>query len=1019
MANIHFKLFGQPVIIENEKEVYLPAGKVSALLYYLLIKKVVSRDEVADIFWPRSNDKRARISLRNAIHKIKQAFDSDIISTPNKAVLSIEGNNSIYIDVDVFEKDPDNNLDLYTGDFLQGFYIKDSPDFEYWVLEQKNYYKDNYINTIKKTIENDFNNNNFENLKKNIINLISLESYDEFGYLYLFKMYCLKGRYDKIINEYHNFRKLLKDELGLEPSCEIEEIYEHALEKVDRHKSENEKKDELYDRTYEIEKIQMILDNFKEDKGNKSILLYGESGVGKTILKKNILKNNKNYFQIYEIQCYMLEKDFSYSPLLKLIKLLDLELDKRKIEKPQFWKYILNNLFFDSNKAKQPLSNILENAEEFNLELIYITIQKVLELLGKHKKILVVFEDLQFMDRSSLKLLVNLILQSNEDTLFFNVLSNEVDQNSFKTIFTLNDLNKIELIKLENFTKVDVGIIIKKAIGDKGISERDIDNIYNMSRGNALLLNEYIELYKKNKNYNFISPKMNLLLREKFSNVNDIEKDILTIVSAFYGSVNINSILNIIDYNAFEIVNGINNLIRISILEEKKEKDGVNINYINNLYKNYVYNNLSDSSRQILHKQIAKSIDAKDLKNHNDVTTYIKLKYHYEQAMDRLNSLKYEVYLLNYYLNFNHEVFPNLDDYEVSRQVKMFINNNESLTRIKSIEEKILVLKSELSSEHELKKINEIELIFLYCKGRYLIRAGKYKDGVQVMKRVIEISENLGDLKTKLQGNKQMIIYGIQINDANVMLRHIIDAIKDANRMGNNLEKGVLFRLYGVYHTMVGNIKQAEEFFNKSIETISKSGRVEHSSSISIAANYNYIGEIRNSEQKYIEAMEYFEKAIKLSNDAGASCLSIFYINAGKTSFFMGNTEKMENYLKKSEEIIKKFDSYWKAPVLYAFLALSSFLNERYVNCLSYLKDAMSEVQTINNPKDIGEIYFVKTLIRHLIDKKDNKNREKINSYLKRDTEYYYYMALDYLDKYKNKAELKYLKENIIKRELK
>ena len=99
MANINFKLFGNPTITENGKEIYLPPGKVSALLYYILLKKVVSRDEAAAIFWGRSNENRAKVSLRNAIYKIKRAFGEDVIETPNKTILSINDKLDIFVDV--------------------------------------------------------------------------------------------------------------------------------------------------------------------------------------------------------------------------------------------------------------------------------------------------------------------------------------------------------------------------------------------------------------------------------------------------------------------------------------------------------------------------------------------------------------------------------------------------------------------------------------------------------------------------------------------------------------------------------------------------------------------------------------------------------------------------------------------------------------------------------------------------------------------------------------------------------
>lgn len=1016
MANINFKLFGNPVILEDNKEIYLPPGKVSALLYYILLKKVVSRDEVATMFWPLSNENRAKVSLRNAIYKIKKAFSEDIIDTPNKSILSINENAKIFVDALEFEKNPTKNLNLYRGDFLGSLYIKDCPDFEYWVLEQKNYYKDIYINNLKLKIEEDFENKNFGQLESNITSLISLENFDEFGYLYLFKIYRARGRYDKIINEYYKFQKLLDEELGVEPSDEVIEIYEEALDYLDKQKNSSMSDTKFYERSFEIEKAQKAIDDFKKNKNIRSIFIMGENGVGKSAIKKDILERNKEDFEVFQVQCYGLEKNFSYSPWLKLIKNLDHELSKKGLKKPEIWEDMLKNLLYDTNKFKQPLTNILESKEEFNLDLVNLAMESVLKLLSDKKKTIIVFEDLQYIDKQSEKLLVNLILKSDPNFIFLNLISKETDSGFLRTINMLRDLNKIDLIEVENFSKLDVGLILKKALKDRNISEEDLDLIYNMSKGNPLLLNEYIELYKKNENLETVSPKMNSLLQEKFAMISDVERDILCALSAFYGDVSINNILDLLDYKAFDVVYEINNLIRSNILEERNTGNGVYITFTNDLYKNYIYNSMSETSKQVIHAEIAKMIDVIDFRKHNDVTSYMKLKYHYEQAKDKLNALKYETYILNYYLNFNHEVFPSLDDYDVSRQVKNFINNNEVLKEMNSIEERILLVKSEVTKEKDLEEIQRLELIFLYCKGRYLIRAGEYKEGVRVMKRVISLAESLDDFKTKLQGNKQMIIYGIQVNDTSVMLSHIIDGIKDSKKLEDSLEIGIMYRLYGLYHTMNGNLKEAEDLFNKSIEIITRSGGIEHSSSISLAANYNYIGEIRNSQLDYEDAMKCFEKAIDLSEHTGASCLSIFYINAAKTSFLKGKTSDMKDYLLKSKEIVRRFDSYWKAPVLDAFLALSKSLDGDYEKSLNYLKKALGEVKTINNPKEIGEIYFVETIIRDLIDKNKDESTEELEKFLKENCEYYYYRAMEYLDEIKNRAEIKYLEENIMKR---
>lgn len=124
----------------------------------------------------------------------------------------------------------------------------------------------------------------------------------------------------------------------------------------------------------------------------------------------------------------------------------------------------------------------------------------------------------------------------------------------------------------------------------------------------------------------------------------------------------------------------------------------------------------------------------------------------------------------------------------------------------------------------------------------------------------------------------------------------------------------------------------------------------------------------------------------------------------------------MKEYLKKSKEIVRRFDSYWKAPVLDAFLSLSSFIDKDYAKSLNYLKNAIGEVKTINNPKDIGEIYFVKTILRKMIDEQKNDLTGNVDMFLNQNCEYYYYRSMEYLDKYKNRAEIKYLEDKIMKR---
>ena len=234
MTKIICKLFGYPKIYEDKKEIFLPSGKLTAFFYYILLKKVVSRDEVAGMFWASSNEQNAKISLRNALHKIRKSFREDVILSPNKSILTLNKDLDIEIDVEKFQEDPLKNFELYTGDFLKGFYVKESIDFDYWVLEINTFYKELFIKTAEEKIEKDFLENRFESLETSITSLLATDNFNDKAYLYLMKFYKQKGRYDKIINEYKNIEKLMDDELGIEPPDEIKNVYREALKFIEK-----------------------------------------------------------------------------------------------------------------------------------------------------------------------------------------------------------------------------------------------------------------------------------------------------------------------------------------------------------------------------------------------------------------------------------------------------------------------------------------------------------------------------------------------------------------------------------------------------------------------------------------------------------------------------------------------------------------------------------------------------------------------------------------------------------------
>lgn len=1007
---IYCGLLGIPIIKENEKTIYLPSGKVSGLFYYILCKKVVTREMLATLFWPMSSEENAKISLRNALYKIRRAFKQEIVLTPNKSIIKLNMNLDIVIDLDIFERDPIENLNLYKGKFLKGIYIKNIPEYDDWLLEQRIYYSEIYNKNLEKKINFDIENDRLDSIENDIGKLIAIDNYNEKAYLLLMNYYSKIGRYDKIVNEYYKVEEILKNELGIQPCEEIKDIYRETLRKL-KVKEENNKKEILfYDRYYEKNILKEYFQNFKEGKDYKSIIITGEIGIGKTILKKEALKEYRDEFIILESNCYYMEQKISLAPWKKIILSIYNILKDEGIEVPISWEQIMDNMFpkFEDRSVNDKF--IVEHMERFTFDRLYNILYSVLELIGKNKKIIIVIEDIQWADKYSLKLLINLALYFNCNVMFL-LTSNEENLLEIKDfIISMKMAEKIIELKLEPFEKEIVAKIIKNSLNEELVPQKVIDDIYEKSQGNALFIEEYIELYKNRQKDLILTDKINDVLNIKFSTINTHERHVLEKISLFYKEVDLKMLLKFGVMSAYDLIKAINHLKNKHIIEVKNENGVTNISFTNRIYKDYINNNLSGVSRKIMNLEIAKVLELEINQRNIDETLITQIKNHYEFAGEKIKVLEYEVKILSYYLNFTHELFPNLNDFNLNKQVKVFMKGELVLKKLEKIEQEILYAKNYMYNDENIELIDNIEREFLYNKCRYLIREGNYEEGKQVLNRVMDIARRKDEKDVLLNCHKQFIFYGIQINNPEVMVNHIRLAMKLANEIEDDRELGIIIRLYGLYHLMKGNIATAEMLFNKSINNFCNSVDIENANSISIAADYNYIGEIRKVEGNYDEANILFDKAINLCEKGGASCLSVFYMNKGKVYFLMNDFENMRKCLEEALKIVEMFDSFWESSVINAYLAYYFIIKEDYDNALLYIRRAQNEITKINNPRDYGIIYFIEYLIKEKLSKECDKKSIELKRFLNKGKEFYFYSAIRNLDEFRDIAELKYLK---------
>jgi DNA-binding SARP family transcriptional activator/tetratricopeptide (TPR) repeat protein len=145
---IKFSILGSPLLIDsagNEIGPILAQPKRLALLAFLALAEredFLRRDTLLAMFWPDSDEERARTALRQAIRFLRSNLGVDIFLTRGNDEIGLN-QDRITCDVRLFydalkENNPGLALEYYRGDLLPGLIITGCSDFEDWLSERRN-----------------------------------------------------------------------------------------------------------------------------------------------------------------------------------------------------------------------------------------------------------------------------------------------------------------------------------------------------------------------------------------------------------------------------------------------------------------------------------------------------------------------------------------------------------------------------------------------------------------------------------------------------------------------------------------------------------------------------------------------------------------------------------------------------------------------------------------------------------------------------------------------------------------
>lgn len=963
---IQCKLFDAPLILTNGKKLVLPYKKAEALLYYLIYNGKISRAQAVELLWPDVNFQTASKNLRHAIYSIRKELGCDPFLGGHRSMLTLDP--ALKMDCDVLEFLKSGNPDKYGGEFLKDFTVPKAQPFEDWLTQERVSLLNRYLKSLLAIGRNAFQQGNLEQAARYCQAYVEQDPLEEGVVVLLMRIYCAQQRFRKAIGLYHELCKNLSAEFGISPLKETTTFYYRIVDQwnASTYRLEEDSDRLLLGKGQALRKLLAL--GASRERRRPCILLQGEAGVGKTYLLDYVLEHyDFSDWLICRSFCYQTETNGFLSPWNSIMLTLTAELELRHISIPEVYVKTAASLF--PCLAPDLETELTVSDQDYPLQAGYHVIQRsllaIFSIIAKQTPILLIFEDIHWMDGASAELLSLFLRRLQELDTAVICTSRDILPSHIRQFADAGQRdNVLEKCILQSFTREETIRFLAHYVQqqpEEGLAEQ----IFQNTGGNALLLVQILDSLKDGQAPSELPRTPEDIIGYRLSVLSTDERQLLDLIAVFVGHASFDALASILRKETLSLTYLCHQLTQKKLLAESSQNGTLEYAFAHEWIKDIVSQRQSESGRRILHLRVAQYLE-ESMKD-NKTPVYSLLRHHYASGGDRFKTFQYQVLSLNAYAGLCYELLPTLTaDPDSETQ------GHEGLTAyFQTLEIELNSLRHTSYGELQ-QKLNRLEMILLHTEGRYCIHDGLYSRGLEILQRLLEHCQEAGDWYLSVHAHLQFIYYGIQTFCTQVMEEHL-DIVRNLLWGKESTgEYGIYLRLSGLLRIMEGRYEEARTLLDRSIQTFlaldsNRNGKY----AINIAGVYNYMAESYRLERDYFSAFHYYDQAISYNRSRGYyPGAAVIYTNYGVAAYQNGQFLEARQLFRYAVEIYTDSHEYSEYPIALSYLAFYDAQEENYSKAAEKLAEALELCETIGSPWWKGITLYLSWKIRQLMKKR-------------------------------------------------
>ena len=989
MPTLKVCLFGSPTITRDDILLSIVSQKAQALFYFLIShRQAHSREKLATLFWGETSERQAKASLRNTLYELRRELSSGsglaqeyILAESNTLCFNSEA--VYWLDIEEFEKLLDKEtrdewarmdnyskaVELVRGDFLEGFIVKDSLEFEDWAFFERERLKRRCLEALAELSDCCGRQGEYDRAIAYAIQILSRDNLQENVHRQLMRLYYAAGNRSAAMRQYEVCKEIIGRELGVAPLAETTTLYEQILhqelvpppvKKIEAPRREPSTdiqwqlrpsplrpwpkpeylSSSLVGRDKEYTRLVGHLQATSQGQG-RMVIIDGEVGIGKTRLAQELLNlaesdsfgsaqacPGRDKFHLLIGRCYESEMALPYQPLVEALRGFLPTLDINRVQISSLWLREVSKLVPELSEVLPDLPNSVPLNGETERSRLLEGVARFLAVLSRQRPLLLFIDDLNWADQATLTLLQYLARHVTRERILLIGSYRTEDLNDLlaNMMRNLNQDGLLSRITLRRLTLEEVTTLIRELAGMESGGEIFSRRIYQETEGNPFFIFEVIRslfeegiLYRDEHGWSTdlkdfatnyaqlpIPPSMREVIEARLNRLDEVSRQVLETAAVFQQQFYFSTVQKACDRTEDETLDAFDKMLDAQLIKEGEVGiKGSSYDFSHDKIREVTCQQMSGARRQQVHRRVGEALEIECGDRLDEVVS--RLAHHFTAGGDKEKALRYSI--------------------RAGDRARELYANEEAIAYYQRALELV-------ESKEDIATIYE-------GSGDVYALVGKHQKAIESYRSALDSAGEGLDRRRRAEIHRKIG----RVHERNGGRALAMEYYRTGRRIlesdGPSLEMVRLDSGMAFLNIRQGQYEEAIRLCQQSLEMLEE--LPENADSRKERARiYNNLGSIYLNWNDYPQAIEHFEKSLIIRRENGDTHgTAILYNNLGVVYERQGNYDRALEYHRQSFEIEKEIGDIYGLAISHANLGLILCRKGDYAQALHHLEEAV------------------------------------------------------------------------------